>query len=566
MSRPPSYLQDFECYNLLEDQTSTSYPISKYISYSNLSQVYKLFVLAVTAEFEPQHYKQAIKFQKWVAAMDSELSALITNNTWTVMPLPPNKRAIGCRWVYKVKYNCDGSVERFKARLVAQGFTQQEGLDFFDTFSPVAKMVTFKLLLAIVTIKQWSTLQLDINNAFLNGDLDEEVYMQLPQGLQLPSSISGDNLVCKLHKSIYGLRQSSRQWYKKLTTALLEEGFTQSQADYTLFTRGSHNTFVALLVYVDDIILAGPNLHLLHQLQDTLQHRFKLKTLGPLKYFLGFEIARSTSGLFLSQRKYTLQLLADTGYTNSKPAKAPMDPRLRLNDEDGDALDNPSHYRQLIGRLLYLTLSRPDITFAVNTLSQFLSSPRTTHLTALHHLLRYLKGSPGQGILYSTTSSLHLRGFSDSDWATCPITRRSITGYCIFIGDCLISWKTKKQPTVSRSSAEAEYRALAATTSEVTWIQYLLQDLQIAQPTPAFLYCDNQSAIHIANNPTFHERTKHIDLDCHFIREKIAKSSIRLIPVSSNLQLADAFTKPLPSTILTSHLSKMAIHDIYAPS
>ncbi|KAM6559603.1 hypothetical protein CsatA_028842 [Cannabis sativa] len=427
-------------------------------------------------------------------------------------------------------------------------------------------MVTFKLLLAIVTIKQWHTLQLDINNAFLNGDLDEEVYMQIPQGLTIPSTITGNNLVCKLHKSIYGLRQSSRQWYKKLTDALLQEGFTQSQADYTLFTRGSNDTFIVLLVYVDDIIIAGPNLPTLQHLQDSLQARFKLKTLGPLKYFLGFEIARAATGLFLSQRKYTLQLLHDTGYTSSKPAKAPMDPRQRLDDKEGDPLDNPSHYRQLIGRLLYLTLSRPDITFTVNTLSQFMSCPRTPHLSALHHLLRYLKGSPGQGILYSPTSSLHLRGFSDSDWATCPITRRSTTGFCIFIGDCLISWKTKKQPTVSKSSAEAEYRALAATTSEMTWIQYLLKDLHIQQPTSAFIYCDNQSAIHIANNPTFHERTKHIELDCHFIREKIANSTIRLIPVSSNLQLADAFTKPLPSTTLNSHLSKMAIHDIYAPS
>uniref|UniRef100_A0A803PLS2 Reverse transcriptase Ty1/copia-type domain-containing protein n=1 Tax=Cannabis sativa TaxID=3483 RepID=A0A803PLS2_CANSA len=324
----------------------------------------------------------------------------------------------------------------------------------------------------------------------------------------------GENLVCKLHKSIYGLRQSSQQWYKKLTDALLEEGFTQSHADYTLFTLGTHNTFVVLLVYVDDIILVGPNIQVLHQLQDALQTKFKVKTLGPL----------------------------------NKLAKAPMDPRQRLNDQEGDILDNLSHYRQLIGRHLYLTLSRPDITFAVNTLRQFMSCPRTPHLTALHLLLRYLKGSPGQGILYSPTSSLHLRGFSDSDLAACPITRRSTTSFCIFIGDCLISWKTKKQLTVSKSSAEAEYCALAATTSEITWIQYLLTDLHIDQPTPAFIYCDNLLAIHIANNLTFHERTKHIKLDCHFIREKIANSTIQLIPVSSTLQLADVFTKPLPST------------------
>ncbi|XP_030487291.2 uncharacterized mitochondrial protein AtMg00810-like [Cannabis sativa] len=327
-------------------------------------------------------------------------------------------------------------------------------------------MVTFKLLLAISSIKP--TLQIDINNVFLNGDLQEKVYMALPPGFTPPNTEDNSNLVCKLHKSIYDLKQSSRQWYKKLSDALLTIGFSQSQANYTLFTRGFNDQFVALLVYVDDIIITGPNIHLLHQLQESLNAQFQLKALGPLKYFLGFEIARSVEGVFLSQQKYTLQLLEDTDYTRSKPAKTPMDPRTKLDDQQGNLLDDPSSYQQLIGRLLYLTLLRPDIKFAVNTLSQFMSSPHTTHMQAVHHLLKYLKGIPGQGLLYSSNSSLHLKGFSNSDWAACPTTRRSITGFCIFIGDCLISWKTKKQTTFSKSSAEAKYRALASTSSEIT--------------------------------------------------------------------------------------------------
>uniref|UniRef100_A0A803PTS7 Uncharacterized protein n=1 Tax=Cannabis sativa TaxID=3483 RepID=A0A803PTS7_CANSA len=243
-----------------------------------------------------------------------------------------------------------------------------------------------------------------------------------------------------------------------------------------------------------------------------------------------------------------------------------MDPRTKLDDTQGTPLDDPFAYRQLVGRLLYLTLTRPDITFAVNILSQFISSPRTPHMQAIHHLLRYLKGCSGQGLLYSSTSPLCLRRFSDSDWASCPTTRRSTSGFCIFIGDYLISWKTKKQTTISRSSAEAEYRALAAASSEITCIQYLLNDLLIPQTVPAFIYCDNQSAIHIANNPTFYERTKHIKLDCHFIREKIKASAIRLIPVNTTLQLANTFTKPLPSTILSSHIRKMFVYDIYITS
>ncbi|XP_062112822.1 uncharacterized mitochondrial protein AtMg00810-like [Humulus lupulus] len=344
-------------------------------------------------------------------------------------------------------------------------------MDYFDTFSHVAKMVTLKFLLAISTVKQWHTLQIDINNDFLNGDLNEEVYMSLPRGLTVSHfPCAGPPLVCKLNKSIYGLKQSSRQWYTKLSDALLSAGFKQSQADYTLFTRGQDQHFIALLVYVDDIIVAGPNLKILHQLQDSLHAHFKLKALGTLKYFLGFEIARSKHGLFLSQRQYTITLLEETRYLGSKPAKTPMDPKLKLDKVQGEPLADPSQYRRLIGRLLYLTLSRPDITYLVHTLSQIMYAPRTTHLQAVHHLLRFLKGSPGQGLLYSPTSSPHLRAFSDSDWASCSLTRCSTTGFCVFLGDFLVSWRTKKQPTISKSSAEVEYRALAATASELTWL------------------------------------------------------------------------------------------------
>uniref|UniRef100_A0A803Q474 Major facilitator superfamily (MFS) profile domain-containing protein n=1 Tax=Cannabis sativa TaxID=3483 RepID=A0A803Q474_CANSA len=402
-SKPLAYLKDYECHSILQDQKSTPHPLSKFISYDKLSDTHRAFILAVTALFEPRNYKQARQHKIWNQAMQTELYALLKNKTWTYVKLPPNKRVIGCRWVYKIKYNSDGSVERCKARLVAQGFSQQEGLDFFDTFSPVAKMVTFKLLLAISAIQNWHTLQIDINNAFLNGDLNEEVYMVLPPGLSLGNTVDNDStLVCKLNKSIYGLKQSSRQWYKKLSDALIMEGFQQSQADYTLFTKGSGNNFIALLVYVDDIIIAGPNNQLLHQLQDSLHNQFKLKALGPLKYFPGFEIARSPEGIFLSQRKYTLQLLTDTGFTGSKPAKTPMDPKARLDDTEGTTLEDPSAYRQLVGRVLYLTLSRPDITYAVNILSQFMASPRTPHMQAVHHLLRYLKRCPGQALPISS--------------------------------------------------------------------------------------------------------------------------------------------------------------------
>lgn len=242
----------------------------------------------------------------------------------------------------------------------------------------------------------------------------------------------------------------------------------------------------------------------------------------------------------------------------------PWTPKLKLNNHDGPLLADPSQYRRLVGRLLYLTLCRPDITYAIHKLSQYISQPRLPHLQAIHHLLRYLKQNPGQGIFLSSSPALQLKAFSDADWAACPDSRKSITGFCIFLGDSLLSWRAKKQPIVSSSSAEAEYRALAVTISEIMWITQLLRDFQIPASSPAILFCDNQAALHIASNPTFHERTKQID--GHFVRDKVTEGSIKLLPICSAHQLADMFTKPLPSSSLSSLLSKMAVKDIPSSS
>ncbi|KAL5569566.1 hypothetical protein UlMin_026141 [Ulmus minor] len=414
---------------------------------------------------------------------------MAANQTWSLTILPKDKHSIGCKWIYKIKYKSNGSVDCYKARLVAKGYTQQEGLDFIETFSPVAKLVTVKVLLALTASQKWHLVQLDVNNAFLNGDLFEEVYMDVPLVYNSKGeTISAKNkLVCRLHKSIYGLKQASRQWYSKFSQALLRFGFIQSKSDYSLFTKGKGSSFVALLVYVDDIIITSPNTHIIASLKTFLHDHFKLKDLGFLKYFLGLEIAKSSQGLILSQRHYTLQLLEDTGYLACKPATLPMDPKASLSADAGDLLADISQYRRLIGRILYLTLSRPDITFAVHKLSQFLAKPRVPHLKVVHHLLRYLKSPPSQGIFFPVSSSyqiraysnaapssLHLKAFSDSDWTSCLDSRKSVTGFCIFIGDSLVSWKSKKQTTVSRSSAEAEYRAMAATASELAWLRQLL--------------------------------------------------------------------------------------------
>ncbi|KAH9650422.1 protein kinase domain-containing protein [Citrus sinensis] len=432
-----------------------------------------------------------VKLPEWHKTMEDEITALEKNNTWTLTHLPDGKKAIGSRWVYKIKYQSDGTIECYKARLVAKGYTQTEGIDYHATFSPVAKLVTVRALLSLAAVKGWILEQLDVSNAFLQGDLEEEVYMQVPQ--------------------------------------------------------------------------AGNDATEVSRIKDFLAQKFYIKALGKLKYFLGIEVAQSSRGIFLSQRKYALDILKDAGLLAGRVSHFPMEQQLRLSSTDGDPLSNPSSYRHLIGRLIYLIVTRPDIVFAVHVLSRFMHEPRTTHMDAAIRVLRYLKGSLGMGILLSSISDLHIRGYCDADWASCPTTRRSVTGYCTFLGDSPISWKTKKQNVVSRSTAEAEYRSLADLSCELQWLKALFADLGHFQHDPMTVYCDNQLALYIAENPVYHERTKHIELDCHFVRERAQSNFLLLLHIPTSMQVADVFTKPLGHALFHHHIRKLGVVDLHAP-
>lgn len=567
VSKKPAYLSDYTCNTLVHDHNSTiSYPISQVVCYDRLSSEHRKFVNSITSAVEPESYKQATLDPKWQEAMDSELRALELNGTWTIESLPAGKKAVGCKWVYKVKHQADGTVEHSKARLVAKGYIQQEGVDYFETFSPVVKMATIKTLLALSAIKGWHMAQLDVNNAFLHGDLEEEVFMQLPPGFKPTDGSLPLRPVCRLRKSIYGLKQASRQWYSMLSTALLDAGFVHSTADFSLFLKHHESHFMAVLVYVDDLVIIGDDLHDIDSFKVTLDTRFKLKDLGDLKFFLGLEVARSKEGIVLHQHRYTLELLKESGFLACKPCSTPMDANIKIAKDSGELLTDVSMYRRLLGKLQYLTISRPNIAYAVNSLSQFVEQPRNVHLKTAQRILQYLKGSVGQGLIFRACSELVLTAYADADWASCVDTRRSVSGVCIFIGSSLVSWKSKKQPIVSRSSAEAEYRAMALAAAELTWFGYLLADLHIKIDGTPILYCDNKSALHIASNPVFHERTKHIELDCHYVREKVQEGKIRTAHISSSTQIADIFTKPLFPSFFTEILLKMGVINIHSPS
>jgi hypothetical protein len=369
--------------------------------------------------------------------------------------------------------------------------------------------------------------------------------------------------VCKLQKSLYGLKQASRKWYEKLTCLLVAEGYHQSTSDYSLFTLTSGSDFTALLVYVDDVILAGTSLTEFSRIKSILYTKFQIKDLGTLKYFLGLEVAQSTAGISISQRKYCLDLLESAGLLGSKPASTPLDPSVKLHQDDSPLFDDIPSYRRLIGKLLYLNTTRPDITLATQQLSQFLNSPTITHYKTACRVIRYLKHNPGRGLLFPRDSEKQVLGYVDADWAGCVDSRRSTTGFCFFLGQSLISWRAKKQQTISRSSSEAEYRALSSATCELQWIMYLLKDLNVTCAKLPALYCDSQSAIHIASNPVFHERTKHLEIDCHFVREKVQKGVLKLMPISTQEQLADFLTKALLPSKFHYFVSKLGMINIY---
>nr|MCH9869351.1 hypothetical protein [Serratia marcescens] len=490
--------------------------------------------------------------------MDEEMQALQNNGTWTVVRLPDGVKTVGCCWVYTVKHNPDGTVERLKARLVAKGYTQEFGVDFAETFSPVAKLTSVRLLISLACTQGWPLHQLDVKNAFLNGDLQETVYMQQPPGYER----KGENLVCSLKKSLYGLKQSPRAWFQKFAAVVCSVGFTRSTADHSIFTKTCTEGIVILLVYVDDIIVTGNDSQGIAAIKHHLSRAFQTKDLGPLRYFLGIEVARKQNDIFISQRKYVLDILSETGLLGCRPVETPMDPNIKLSAHTSDPpFTDPGRYRRLVGRLIYLTVTRPDIAYAVSRVSQFMQSPTTTHWEAVIHIIRYLKKAPGRGLHFTPGESLTLQGYSDADWAGSVDDRRSTSGYLIFFAGNPISWKSKKQTTVARSSAEAEYRAMAHLVSEVLWLRALLRDLGVHINSPTPLLCDNQAAIHIAENPVFHEKTKHIEVDCHFVQNELERKVISFSHVTSSSQLADVLTKALPPKTFHLMLSKLGFDD-----
>ena len=516
---------------------------------------------------EPKTVKAAMESEQseeWLNAMKSEMKSLKKNNVWTLQPLPEGKNVVGCKWVFKIKLDADGKVERYKARLVAQGFTQRHGVDYDETFSPVVRFESIRSLLAIASQHQLIVHQMDVKTAFLNGELKEEIFMRQPQGF-----IEGGEqmLVCKLLRSLYGLKQSARCWNAELDGQLHKMNFTQTDSDPCVYIRYSDVDVFIIAVYVDDIFLLGKTDELISEIKKSLCDRFDVEDMGRLHHFLGVKVVQSKNlnSIWIGQPSFTKTLLKRFGMEQSNPTATPFDVGTKLlkkgaNEVVSDDVDTQL-YQSAVGSLMYLaTRTRPDIAFAVGMCARFSAEPLSQHWMAVKRILRYLKGTIHLGLMYEQTTNNELTGYSDADWAGDLNDRKSTSGYVFILNGAAVSWKSSKQGCVALSTAEAEYMALASATQEAIWMSRLVREFTNADHlNPVKIYEDNQSAICIAKNHQQHGRTKHIDIKYHFTREHVAMKDIELVYCQSKEMIADVFTKPLNGPLFKNMCSMLGM-------
>ncbi|WVZ73451.1 hypothetical protein U9M48_021755 [Paspalum notatum var. saurae] len=415
---------------------------------------------------------------------------------------------------------------------------------------------TVRTVLSLALSRRWPIHQLDVKNAFLHGTLSETVYCVQPSGFE--DSVHPD-YVCRLNKSLYGLKQAPRAWYSRFAAYLISLGFVEAKSDTSLFVYHRGSDLIYLLVYVDDIVLTASSPALLQGTIRALRQEFSMSDLGSLHHFLGMHVQQCDGGLFLSQRQYMLDILTRAGMSDCKPCNTPVDANPKLSDTDGTRVEDPTDFHSIAGALLYLTFTRPDIAYAVQQVCLHMHDPRQPHLAALKLILRYIRGTLDLGLFLRPSSTSDLVVYSDADWAGCPDTRRSTLGYAVFLGDNLVSWSSKRQMTVSRSSAEAEYRAVANAVAEASWLRQLLLELHVPLRRSTLVYCDNISTVYMASNPVQHQRTKHIEIDLHFVRERVAISEVRVLHVPTSLQFADVLTKGLPSPVFTEFRTRCGV-------
>uniref|UniRef100_A0A6N2LRF5 Integrase catalytic domain-containing protein n=1 Tax=Salix viminalis TaxID=40686 RepID=A0A6N2LRF5_SALVM len=520
---------------------------------------------------EPKTFRKAMEsenYEKWSNAAEEEISSLNVNKVWDLVELPEGFKTVGCKWIFTTKRDSKGNLERYKARLVAKGFTQKDGIDYTETLSPVSKKDSLRIVLALVAHYDLELHQMDVKTAFLNGELEEEIYMDQPEGFVATGT---ESLVCRLRKSIYGLKQASRQWYIKFNDTILSYGFVEIIVDRCIYMKVSGSKFSILVLYVDDILIAANDMGMLSDVKKYLSSNFEMKDMGEASYVIGIEIIRDRSQglLSLSQKGYINKVLKRYGMDKCSIGKAPiqkgdqfskMQCRNELERKEMERIP----YASVVGSLNYVqTCSRPDISFAVGMLGRYQSNPGMDHWKAAKKVLRYLQGTKEYKLTYRRSDNIEIVGYSDSDYAGCIDSRKLTFGYLFLLAGGAVSWKCGKQSVIATSTMEAEFVACFEATVHALWLRNLISGLGIVDSIakPLRIYCDNSATVFFSKNDKYSKGAKHMEIKYLSVKEEVQKRRVTFEHIRTNMMLADPLMKGLPPGIFIDHVEKMGIID-----
>ncbi|KAI3815113.1 hypothetical protein L1987_14769 [Smallanthus sonchifolius] len=517
-------------------------------------------IFAINLDDDPKTFTEAISSRDaplWKEAINDVMDSIIGNGTWELADLPKGKKPIGSKWIFKRKYHPDGSISSYKARLVAKGYRQREGIDYFDTYAPVARISSIRTLIAVAALRGLYIHQMDVKTAFLNGYLKEEIYLEQPEGFVLPGQ---ENKVCRLIKSLYGLKQAPKQWHERFDTTVTAFGFQHNSADRCIYTKCEPDYTVVICLYVDDMLIIGTHLEGICETKKYLSSNFKMKDLGEVDTILGIKVKRTDGQISLSQSHYIEKVLTKFQHLNIKEFNTPFDPavKLKVNSERAVA---QLEYASAIGSMMYAThCTRPDIAFAVSKLSQYTVNPGIEHWEAVGRVLGYLKRTRNFELTY-TSSSRILEGYSNASWIDHTSDSKSTSGWIYILAGGAISWSSKKQTCIAHSTMEAEFIALAAAGKEAEWIRDLLTDIRLWDvPMPSIpMYCDSEATLSRIYNAVYNGKSRHIGLRHNFVRQLIESGTIKVVYVKTSRNLADPFTKPLTRDLVVNTARDMGV-------
>jgi len=506
---------------------------------------------------DPTTFEEAVKSENWRYAMNQKIAAIVKNETWELTTLPVGGKTVGVKWIFKTKLNELGEVDKYKARLVAKGYSQQYRVDYAEIFAPVARLDTIRMVISFAAHQSWLIYQLDVKSAFLHGEISEEVFVDQPPGYEQKGE---ETKVYRLKKALYGLKQAPRAWYSRIESYFFKEGFTKCPYEHTLFIKTADGGKILIIcLYVDDLIFTGNDEVMFDEFKKSMMAEFDMSDLGKMRYFLSIEVLQKEGGIFISQQKYTNEVLERFNMGQCNSVKNPIVPGFKLTKDEGGVQVDSTLYKQMVESLMYLTATRLDLMFVVSLISRYMEHPTESHMLATKRILRYVKGTTKFRMFYRKGGDIEFCGYTDSDYAGDQDDRKSISGYVFMMNSSAISWSSKKQPVVTLSTTEAEFIAAASSACQVVWLRRILKSLTHVLSGPTVVYCDNISAIRLSKNPVMYGRSKHIDIRFHFLRDLVKDGVIELTQCSTHEQVADIMTKPLKIEVFSKIRESMGV-------